>query len=188
VRLRAFRGGDTGWNRFGNLFPERPRTYPTNASSCMQAVRSALQEGLIGDGMIKITGRTKAPKGPSRKRAVNVFKVPEQKETPITNAIREVLAIAGIRHWKQWQGPFSEKGIPDIIGIKKVKVAELVAAGVDEVGIFVGIEVKRQSVKKLREAQEKWKRYIEESRGIHVTARSIDDAIDGLGIRNRFLF
>ena len=82
----------------------------------------------------------------------------------------------------------SEKGIPDIVGIKRVKVADLVAGNVQYVGIFVGIEVKRPKTGVMSPQQLKWKRRIEESGGIFIEARSVDDAIDGLGIRDRFLF
>jgi hypothetical protein len=82
-------------------------------------------------------------------------KIKEQSESDITKAIRGILDIARIRHWKQWQGMYSERGVPDIVGIKKVKVSDLAAAGVEYVGVFVGIEVKRKSVKELRPAQEK---------------------------------
>jgi len=124
-------------------------------------------------------------KKPRKKRAV---KAPEQLESAITKAIRSILDVVGIRHWKEWGGPMSENGIPDLVCIRKVKVADLVADGVESVGVFVGIEVKRPSVKELRPAQEKWKRRIEESGGVFLVARSVDDVIDGLGIRNRFLF
>lgn len=158
-------------------------------------------------------GQSKSPRKPSiarAKRAANEINVrdfsgysipsenksrkkrtpapPEQLESAITKAIRSILDSVGIRHWKEWGGPMSENGIPDLVCIKKVKVADLVAAGVESVGLFVGIEVKKPSVKELRPAQEKWKRRIEESGGVFLTARSIDDVIDGLGIRNRFLF
>jgi hypothetical protein len=113
---------------------------------------------------------------------------PEQLESAITKAIRSILNTVGIRHYKAWGGPMSEKGIPDIVAIKRVKVADLVANGVEEVGIFVGIEVKRPKTGVLSPHQIKWKRRIEDSAGIFIEARSVDDAIDGLGIRNRFLF
>jgi hypothetical protein len=114
--------------------------------------------------------------------------IPEQLEKGITKAIRCILDTIGLRHWKQHQGLGSTPGIPDIVGLKKVKVADLVASGAEYVGVFVGIEVKRPSIKTLRPAQERWKRLIQESGGIFLEARSVDDVIDGLGIRNRFLF
>jgi hypothetical protein len=126
------------------------------------------------------------PEKKNRKKRAPV--APEQLEKGITKAIRCILDTVGIRHWKEWGGPMSENGIPDLVCIKKVRVADLVAQGVQEVGLFVGIEVKRPSVKDLRPAQEKWKRRIEASAGIFITARSVDDVIDGLKIRDRFLF
>ena len=52
-----------------------------------------------------------------------------------------------IFHWKVWQGLGSEKGVADIIGIKKVKVADLVKAGIKEIGQFMAIEVKTENGK-----------------------------------------
>ncbi len=63
-------------------------------------------------------------------------------EKTITKAVRKKLKEQGIFHWKQVQGPMSTKGVSDIIGIKTMKVAELVAQGVEEVGVFLAIEVK----------------------------------------------
>lgn len=161
-----------------------------------------------------VKGQSRSPRKPSlarAKRAVNEIDVrdfndgysapagravrkkrvpapPEQLERDITKAIRAILHTVGIRHWKEWGGPLSENGIPDIVGLKKVRVADLVAAGQEFVGVFVGIEVKRPNGPGLRPAQEKWKRRILESAGIFIEGRSVDDVIDGLDIRNRFLF
>jgi len=135
-----------------------------------------------------ITGKTKTPRKPTLRTAkAKVYKPPPETERDITKAIRAILNGVGLRHFKNWGGPMSEKGIPDIIGIKKVKVADLVAAGVEEVGLFVGIEVKRAKGV-MSDDQKKWKRRILDSKGIFVEARSVDDVIDGVGIRNRFLF
>jgi hypothetical protein len=121
------------------------------------------------------------------KQAAAKIKIPAQTEAEITKGVRGILKYAQIRHWKQHQSLGSTPGVPDIIAIKKVKVSDLVASGVDEVGVFVGIEVKTKSGK-LSDAQSKWKKYIEDSCGIFIVARDIDDVIEGLGIRNRFLF
>jgi len=39
------------------------------------------------------------------------------------------------------------KGVSDILGIQIVKVADLVEAGIEEVGIFMAIEVKKEGWK-----------------------------------------
>jgi hypothetical protein len=113
---------------------------------------------------------------------------PEQLESGITKAIRAILNTVGIKHYKAWAGPLSERGIPDLVAIKKVRVADLVASGQEFVGVFVGIEVKRPSAPGLRPDQEKWKRRIEASGGIFIEARSIDDVIEALNLRKHFLF
>lgn len=37
-------------------------------------------------------------------------------ETELTNSIRGVLDMMHVPHFKHWSGPFSEKGVPDLIG------------------------------------------------------------------------
>lgn len=47
------------------------------------------------------------------------FGAPKRKvnpETIITRQIREMLRILKIPHFKHWGGPFSEPGVPDLIG------------------------------------------------------------------------
>ena len=51
-----------------------------------------------------------------------------QTEKEITASIRALLKVFGIFHWKVWQGLGSEKGVSDIVGIKTVKVEDLVKA------------------------------------------------------------
>ena len=78
------------------------------------------------------------------------------------------------------------KGIPDILGIRRVRVADLVAAGVEEVGVFVAIEVKTDRGT-VSDQQKKVITVMRDYRAVAFVARSIDDAIDNLGLRNRFL-
>ncbi len=125
--------------------------------------------------------------GKGKLKTTNRIQIPAQSEAEITRGVRGILNQAQIRHWKQHQSLGSTPGVPDIIAVKKVKVSDLVASGVNEVGVFVGIEVKTKSGK-LSDAQVKWKKYIEDSCGIFMVVRDIDDVIEGLGIRNRFLF
>lgn len=108
------------------------------------------------------------------------------KEAEITKAIRFILDLIGIYHWKQWQGPMSTpKGVADILGITKVKVADLVAQGTEEVGIFTAIEVKTKTGK-LSAHQEKFLNEVKANGGITLVARSADDVIEKYGVQNRF--
>jgi len=50
-------------------------------------------------------------------------------EAEITKEIRYYLNTCGIWHWKNWSGPMSPKGIPDIIGIYR--------------GKFLAVEIKK---------------------------------------------
>jgi len=98
----------------------------------------------------------------------------QQTEAEITRAIRGSLKTLGIFHWKQWQGPMSQpKGISDIIGIFKGKP------------LAIEIKTARGKLSEYQQAfAETWKR----EGGIFIEARGVDDVIDGLGIRSRFLF
>jgi hypothetical protein len=100
--------------------------------------------------------------------------VRKQTETEITKAIRQILKSLGIYCWKQWQGPMSQpKGVADIIGVWN--------------GRFLAIEVKRPDGR-LTEDQERFIGKIRAHGGIALVARSVDDVIDGLEVRNRVLF
>ena len=85
----------------------------------------------------------------------------------------------GIFNWKVWQGLGSTKGVADIIGLKRVKVSDLVAAGIDEVGVGMAIEVKTQKGK-LSEYQLKFLENWSWHGGIAIVARSVDDVEQGL--------
>jgi hypothetical protein len=122
----------------------------------------------------------------------------EQSETDLTKAIRKVLSGCGVWNWKQWQGPMSQpKGVSDIIGIKTVRVADLVAAGVEEVGVFTAIEVKKPGWRPPGEDAKSYRHYAEQKKfveavrergGLAFFATSIDEVIDAIGARSRFLF
>ncbi len=92
------------------------------------------------------------------------------RETEITSAIRSVLEAWGIWVWKQWQGPMScPRGVSDLIGI---------APG----GKFLAIEVKTEKGR-LTEHQERFLEAVRRSGGIALVARSVEDVIEGLGLR-----
>lgn len=92
-------------------------------------------------------------------------------EALITRNIRMYLRYNRIFHWKAWQGLGSEKGVADIIGIKKVKVADLVKAGIEEIGQFMAIEVKTENGK-LSKHQKNFLDRVKGEGGIGFVARS----------------
>ena len=49
---------------------------------------------------------------------VRAFKKPTP-EGLLTKSVRRLLNVAGILHYKAWQGPMSEPGVSDIIGCYK---------------------------------------------------------------------
>ena len=102
-------------------------------------------------------------------------------ENRITRAIRQVLSGLGIFHWKVMQGMGSTPGCPDIVGIWPPHLDEHTA------GQFIGIEVKTPGGV-LSKHQERFLDSIKRSGGIGIVCRDVDDVIDGLGIRKRFLF
>ncbi len=110
-------------------------------------------------------------------------KEPRQKKPPkpkgpshaeLLSSIRSMLRIVGYDHYKNFGGPIGEKGLPDITAMEP------------KTGRYVGIEVKAEG-DSLRPDQIKWRNRILRAGGIFIEARSLDDVIDGLGIRDRFL-
>jgi len=94
-------------------------------------------------------------------------------EKDITKAIRQVLGICGIFHWKQWQGPMSQpSGVSDIIGIFK--------------GRFLAIEVKKPGGK-LTANQAVFLERISREGGIAFVAYGVDDVITRLGLQEKFI-
>jgi penicillin-binding protein-related factor A (putative recombinase) len=90
----------------------------------------------------------------------------------LTVSIRQLLKSIGIFHWKQFGGPMSTPGIPDIIGCYK--------------GRMIAIEVKAPKGK-VSPYQEQFIRQINEAGGLAFVARDIDTVIDQLGLQDRFL-
>jgi len=105
----------------------------------------------------------------------------------ILKAVKDLLKAFGIFHFKHWSGPLSEKGISDVLGIKKVKVADLVKAGIEEVGIFVAIEVKAGD-DTLSVDQENFGLNVQDAAAIFVEARKVDDIVEPLGLKDRLTF
>ncbi|HEA67979.1 MAG TPA: VRR-NUC domain-containing protein [Desulfobacterales bacterium] len=96
----------------------------------------------------------------------------KQTEAEITKAIRNMLRILGVFHWKNFSGPMQHpKGISDILGIWK--------------GRFLAIEVKTETGL-VSDHQKEFLRNVNLSGGIGFVARSIDVVIDQLGVKDRF--
>ena len=104
-----------------------------------------------------------------------------QTEAEITRAIRSLLHGLRIFHWKQHQGLGSTPGVPDIIGIVPASACR------EKAGCLLGIEVKTDKGR-LSKDQEKYIGRINREGGLAFVARCVDDMIDNLGVRDRFLF
>jgi Holliday junction resolvase len=97
---------------------------------------------------------------------------PKISEKEITQAIRQTLKLLGVWHYKQAQGLGCVPGIPDIIGIWQ--------------GRYLGIEVKTDRGV-VSDKQQKKIDEINAQGGIAFVARSVNDVIEKLGIKDRFL-
>ena len=98
---------------------------------------------------------------------------PKITEHDLTKAIRQLLKTCGILHYKAWQGMGSQPGISDIIGCLPS-------------GQFFACEIKAPRGV-LSEHQQRFIEAVNRNGGRAFVARSVDDVIDGLGIRERFL-
>ena len=105
----------------------------------------------------------------------------------IVKAVKDILKAFNIFHWKYFGGPLGKPGISDFLGIKKVKVSDLVSAGIEEVGIFFAIEVKAGD-DTLSDDQEGFGFNVQDEGGIFVEARKVDDIIKPLGLEDRVTF
>lgn len=105
----------------------------------------------------------------------------KQEESGIKHGIRDLLKFLGVYNWNQFQGPMSSpKGVSDILGI--------LPAGIGGgPGRFLAIEVKTKTGK-VSPDQVKFLERVNQFGGLGFVARSVDEVIDTLGVRNRFLF
>jgi hypothetical protein len=94
-------------------------------------------------------------------------------EADLTKGIRKLLKVCGIWHYKAWQGMGSAPGVSDIIGCLPT-------------GRFFAIEIKTPRGV-VSDHQRRFIDNVQAQGGIGFVARSVDDVIDGLGIRERFL-
>lgn len=97
---------------------------------------------------------------------------PPTPEALLTKSIRQLLNSVGIFAWKEWGGPMSTPGVPDIIGCFK--------------GRLIGIEIKSEKGV-VSEYQKEFIDNINRAGGLAFVARSIEDVIEGLGLQDRFL-
>ena len=103
---------------------------------------------------------------------------PEPKESDVQKALRDVWESCGVFFWKQWQGPYSQRGISDFIGIRKVRVQDLVDAGVEEVGVFFAVETKRPRKAAIRQEQEAFIANVLDQTALATRAKSVDEMIE----------
>lgn len=110
-----------------------------------------------------------------------------KQENDVTGRIRRLLKSARVWHFKHWGGPRSPKGIADIIGIRRVRVDDLVKAGVDEVGIFIAIEIKvpGHAWSKPTKEQQAFIDNVNQNKGIGFVAHTTGEVIDKLSLRKR---
>jgi hypothetical protein len=99
-------------------------------------------------------------------------KKPPSEEAVLTKAIRQLLKSVGVFHWKNFGGPMSTPGVPDLICCFK--------------GRLVGIEIKAEKGV-VSDQQRDFIHAIQEAGGLAFVARSVDDVIEGLGLQDRFL-
>jgi hypothetical protein len=107
------------------------------------------------------------------------------KHDEILQAIREPLfkARGKVWHFKHYSHRlYTIKGIPDLIGIRKVRVQDLVDAGIQEVGIFVGIEVKVGPKDIVTKEQRAIQGIIESYRGIGMITWEPEQVVKRLGL------
>ena len=93
-------------------------------------------------------------------------------EHALTLGIRQLLNMHRIWHFKHWGGPMGEKGVSDIIGCKD--------------GRFLAIEIKT-AAGRVTPHQQRFIDRVNAAGGIGFVARSLEDVIEGLGLKARML-
>ena len=94
-------------------------------------------------------------------------------EAELTKAIRYLLRTCGVFHYKAWQGMGSQPGVSDIIGCLPS-------------GQFFACEIKTERGV-VSDHQKKFIENVVRNGGRGFVARSVDDVIDALGLKSRFL-
>ncbi|MFA5346548.1 MAG: VRR-NUC domain-containing protein [Methanoregula sp.] len=108
--------------------------------------------------------RAKKPPKPKKMR--------DPSHADLIKAIRDLLKACNIWHFKHWSGPFSVKGISDILGIFR--------------GQFLAIEVKTKT-DGFQDGQEEFIWSVNRAGGLAFVARSVEDVIEKLELGDRFL-
>ena len=99
-------------------------------------------------------------------------------ESEITKQIRGVLRHCKIFHYKAWQGPMSQKGVADIIGIHD--------------GRFLAIEIKHGSWWPPKPGTKQFKHYqaqkdfldqVNAGGGVGFFAQGVEEVIERLGLK-----
>ena len=93
-------------------------------------------------------------------------------EHALTLGIRQLLNMHRIWHFKHWGGPMGEKGVSDIIGCHN--------------GRMFAIEIKTQAGR-VTPYQQRFLDRVNDAGGIGFVARSIEDVVEGLGLKARML-
>ena len=113
-------------------------------------------------------------------RLYPAVKLPPPNETQIKRAIKDTLNGLGIYHWWNLQGLGCFKGLPDIMAIMPAHLDEKRA------GKIIAIEVKTKKGR-LSSYQQAFLEKVNKYQGIGFVARSVDDLIEGLGVKDRFI-
>ena len=124
--------------------------------------------------MVRVPNQVKMPAVCERVRLPvggRTFIILGQKFT-FLRASLDQLKTVGIFHWKNFGGPMCQPGVPDILGIWQ--------------GRMLGIEIKAPNGR-VSEHQQRFIDSINREGGLAFVARSIDDVIDGLDIRDRLI-
>lgn len=111
---------------------------------------------------------------------IRPLKLPPPNETQIKRAIKDTLNGLGIYHWWNLQNMGSFKGLSDIMAIMPAHLDE------KRVGRIIAIEVKTAKGR-LSAYQSAFLDKVNKYQGIGFVARSVDDLIEGLGVKDRFL-
>lgn len=93
-------------------------------------------------------------------------------EHALTLGIRQLLKYHRVWHFKHWGGPMGEKGVADIIGCHN--------------GRMFAIEIKTQAGR-LTPYQQRFLDRVNAAGGVAFVARSIEDVVEGLGLKARML-
>ena len=96
-------------------------------------------------------------------------------ESAVKREIREYLKKRGVFHVNIVQGPRSPRGVSDLLCVVRVRVKDLVEAGIETVGMFAAIEVKREVGGITSDHQKKFIADVKEHGGFGVVVNSVEE-------------